>query len=103
MQLKSVKAAVVVLVALTGPIPVRARMTGLPSSVPVQNSLLSGAGERMGSTLSRLVAFMILPISAGKAETMRSRGVAQTPDGVTVAASAPAATPTNSKTVATRT
>ena len=64
---------------------------------------LAGAGERMGSTLSSFVAFMILPISAGKAETMRSRGVAQTPDGAPVAPWAAAGTPTNNKTVATRT
>ena len=79
MQLKTVKAAVVVSVAFTGPIPLRARMTSLVSSVPVQNSLLAEGAERIGSMLSSLVAFMILPISAGNAERTSTLGWAQTP------------------------
>src|SRR5437588_9687106 len=84
------KAAVVVCVAFTGPMPVSASITGLPSSVPVQNSLLSGAGERIGSVLSRWVAFMIWPISAGKADRSSRRDVAHADPGPTWQAPWPA-------------
>ena len=93
------KAAVVVCVAFTGPMPVSASITGLPSSVPVQNSLLSGAGERIGSVLSRWVAFMIWPISAGKADRSSRRDVAHADPGPPLA-SALAGTPTSSMAMA---
>src|SRR5438270_5857003 len=101
MQLKRVKAALVVSVAFTGPIPVSASITGLPSRVPVQNSLLCGAAERMGSTLSRWVAFMIWPISAGNAERISRRGLAHTPAPELGEARALDGTPPRSRTMAT--
>src|SRR5438270_10180534 len=99
MQLKRSKAALVVSVAFTGPMPVSASITGLPSSVPVQNSLLLGAGERIGSVLSRWVAFMIWPISAGKADRSSRRDVAHADPGPPLA-SALAGPPTSSMAMA---